>query len=131
MTVYSSSDTIVLTTDDTVDCVDVEEAEGGLTYHKLFLDTHGRPHRTGDSLDQLPDGVVITHVELWDESPEHNEPGEELAEEPEDEDDDEWRRTGEALPRPSPCHHGPHQHHDHRSHGTTAGFSRARWQVIK
>jgi hypothetical protein len=95
----------VLTTDNTVDYVDVEEAEGGLTYHKLFLDTHGRPHRTGDSLDQLPDGVVITHVELWDESPEHKEPGEELAEEPEDEDDDEPGKPFPTLALPSWAHH--------------------------
>ena len=60
--------------------------------------------RTGDSLDQLPDGVVITHVELWDESPEHKEPGEELAEEPEDEDDDE---PGKPFPDPRPAIMGP------------------------
>eukprot|EP00966_Prymnesium_polylepis_P121653 2811717-Prymnesium_polylepis.1 len=100
----ADGDTVVLTTDDTVDYVDVEKTEGGFTYHELCLDTHGRPHRTGDTLDQLPDGVVITHVELWNESPEHKEPGEELAEEPEYEDDDE---PGKLFPDPRPAIMGP------------------------
>ena len=96
----ASGDTVVLTTGDTVDYVDVTEAEGSFTYHELFLDTHGRPHRTGNSLHQLPDDVVITHVELWDESPEHKEPGEELAAESESDDDDE---PGDPFPDPLPA----------------------------
>jgi hypothetical protein len=117
----ADGDPVVLTTDDTVDYVDVEKAEGGFTYHELFLDTHGRPHRTGDSLDQLPHGVVITHVELWDESPEYKEPGKELAAESGSEDDDE--PGGGAFRSPVQPSWAPLPPN---SHGMTAGSSRAR-----
>jgi hypothetical protein len=79
----------------------IEDTDGGgLAFHELYSDLHGRPHRTGQSLDQLPTTVVVTPVELWEEGPAHKVEGEELAEEPEDEDDDEPRPPF-LEPRPS------------------------------